>query len=135
MKVKEHKRVKLESIYMKRPMIIIDTFNVGTEEEHTIRTPYYGASGYIVNNMYDGKFAYDVFYDDVFGGVIYADKLELAKPIALAHKDSEFYFCNPNAEVRVQRRNHNEDRLYDKYGVLVNYKPRKSATLCKAEEE
>ncbi len=135
MKVKNNQRVQLESIYMKRPMIIIDTFNIGTEEERTIRTPYYGASGYIVNNLHDGKFAYDVFYDDVFGGVIYADKIELAKPIALEHKDSKFYFCNLNAEVRLQRRNHNEDRDYDKYGVLVNYKPRKSATLCKAEEE
>ncbi len=123
--------VTLQAEYMKRPRVDMVTFNVGTDKEHTMITPYYGRYGYSINSIGDGKFQYDVFYDDVYGGVIYADKLELAIPIALAHKDSEFYFCAMNAKVKIQRRKVYESNKYDEHGLLVDYFPRKSATLVK----
>ena len=125
------RRGELPAIFNERPRVIIDTFNVGTDKEHTQIMPYYGRYGYSINNMGDGKYQYDVFYDDIFGGVIHANNINDAATIGLNHKGSEQYFCAKDAKIKVQRRKYYQDNKYDEYGLLLNYKPRKSATLVK----
>ena len=119
------------SIFKERPQVQVMTWRKGQEDESEQVTPYYGSYGWDIVSIGNGKFAYEVFYDDIFGGIIRADNMEAAKQVAIEHKDSKFYFCDLQATIKVQRVKYDEERIYDTQGVIVNAKPRKSATLVK----
>ena len=119
------------SIFKERPQVQVMTWRKGQEDEHTMETPYYGRYGWDLNFIGDGKFAYEVFYDDVFGGIARADNMEDAIKVAIENKDSKLYFFDTQATIKVQRVKSSEDRIYDTQGVITNAKPRKSATLVK----
>ena len=119
------------SIFKERPQVQVMTWRKGQEDENEMVTPYYGSYGWDLVQISNGKFAYEVFYDDIFGGIIRADNMEAAKQVAIEHKDSKFYFCDTQATIKVQRVKYADERIYDTQGVITNAKPRKSATLIK----